>query len=64
MRKGLAAHYLENFHLDISEIAYLLGHSEPSAFHRACKRWFRTTATHFRKQIDRVNPQQQTLSSN
>jgi AraC-like DNA-binding protein len=32
MRKGLATHYLENSHLGISEIAYLLGYSEPSAF--------------------------------
>jgi AraC-like DNA-binding protein len=64
MHKGLAAHYLENSHVGLSEIDYLLGHSEPNAFHRAFKRWFRTTATHFRKQIDRVNPQQQTLNSN
>lgn len=63
MRKSLAAHYLENSQLGISEIAYLLGYSEPSAFHRAFKRWFQTTVTHFRKQFDFINPRQQTLDA-
>jgi len=52
MRKAMAAHYLENSQLGISEIAYLLGYSEPSAFHRAFKRWFDTTVTLFRKQLE------------
>ena len=63
MRKSLAAFYLENSQLGISEIAYLLGYSEPSAFHRAFKRWFQTTVTLFRQQFDLVNPQQQALDA-
>jgi len=48
MRKGLAAHYLQDNKLGVSEIAYLLGYSEPSAFHRAFKRWFGTTPADYR----------------
>jgi AraC-like DNA-binding protein len=38
----------EGVPLAISEIAYLLGYSEPAAFHRAFKRWYATTPEHFR----------------
>ena len=48
MRKGLAARYLEEEKLGVSEIAYLLGYSEPSAFHRAFKRWFNVTPAEYR----------------
>jgi AraC-like DNA-binding protein len=36
--------------LSIGEIAYLLGYSEPPAFHRAFKRWNGITAQEFRQQ--------------
>ena len=39
VRRELATHHLTERQLGISEIAFLLGFSEPSAFHRAFKRW-------------------------
>lgn len=39
MRRELAERYLDDARLSIAEVAYLLGFSEVSAFHRACKRW-------------------------
>lgn len=39
-RKMLARRYLEEQRLSFSEISYRLGFSAPSAFTRACRRWF------------------------
>ena len=39
VRRELAMRHLTERQLAISEIAFLLGFSEPSAFHRAFKRW-------------------------
>lgn len=39
VRRDLAERYLRDKALAIGEIAFLLGFSEPSAFHRAFKRW-------------------------
>lgn len=39
VRRELAAQHLSERRLAIGEIAFLLGFSEPSAFHRAFKRW-------------------------
>jgi AraC-like DNA-binding protein len=38
-RKDLARQYLRDHSIAIAEVAFLLGYSEPSAFHRAFKRW-------------------------
>jgi AraC-like DNA-binding protein len=38
-RRDLALRYLSDSKIAIAEVAYLLGYSEPSAFHRAFKRW-------------------------
>lgn len=35
----LAINYVQNFHLPLVEVAYLLGYSEPSAFSRAFRQW-------------------------
>lgn len=39
VRRKLALRYLADRKLAIAEVAYLLGYSEPSPFHRAFKRW-------------------------
>ena len=42
-RCNLAKRYLAQPKLALGEVAFLLGFSEPSAFHRAFKRWTRST---------------------
>ncbi len=39
LRQELAERYLSDPSLSVQEVAFLLGFSEPSAFHRAFKRW-------------------------
>lgn len=48
VRRAAAGRYLDESALAIGEIAYLLGYSEPAAFHRAFKRWYETTPENFR----------------
>lgn len=38
-RQELARRYLKKLDIPIYDVAFLLGFSEPSAFHRAFKRW-------------------------
>jgi AraC-like DNA-binding protein len=47
-RREAAIGYLVESTLSICEIAYLLGYSEPAAFHRAFKRWNAETPQAFR----------------
>lgn len=49
VRLDLAKSYLRKPDLSISEIAFLLDYSEPSAFVRSFKRWTGQTPSHFRK---------------
>jgi AraC-like DNA-binding protein len=49
-RREAAIHYLQDLRLSIGEVAYLLGYSEPPAFHRAFKRWNGITPQGFRNQ--------------
>jgi AraC-like DNA-binding protein len=48
VRRELAERHLEEGRLDIGEISDLLGFSEPSAFHRAFRRWTGTAPQRFR----------------
>jgi AraC-like DNA-binding protein len=47
-RREAATRYLQDRRLSIGEVAYLLGYSEPPAFHRAFKRWNGITPQEFR----------------
>ncbi|MBI3652840.1 MAG: AraC family transcriptional regulator [Acidobacteria bacterium] len=49
MRKELSAHYLRESNISTGEVAYLLGFSEPSAFHRAFRRWHSMTPKKFKQ---------------
>lgn len=43
VRQRLAERYLENPAVSLHEIAFLLGYTDPSNFHRAFRRWFGVT---------------------
>ena len=49
LRREVAERYLSQSSLSIGEVAYLLGYSEPAAFHRAFKRWHDVTPQAFRE---------------
>jgi AraC-like DNA-binding protein len=49
-RRQAAELYLTTTTLTIAEVTYLLGYSEPTAFHRAFRRWHGTTPQAFRAQ--------------
>ncbi len=50
VRQALAERYLAERDFSVNEIAFLLGYSEPSAFHRSFKRWRGLTPLEFRQQ--------------
>ncbi len=49
MRRDLSRRYLRERDMAVCEIAYLLGFSGPSAFHRAFRRWTGVTPKEFRQ---------------
>ena len=50
LRHELALRYLADRKIAVAEVAYLLGYSEPSPFHRAFKRWTGLTPSEARAQ--------------
>jgi AraC-like DNA-binding protein len=48
VRREMSERHLKERVLSISEIAFVLGYSEPAAFHRAFRRWHRLTPQAFR----------------
>jgi AraC-like DNA-binding protein len=51
VRREMAERHLHDTALAIAEISFLLGYSEPAAFHRAFKRWHGVTPQTYR--VDR-----------
>lgn len=49
-RRELAVEYVRETRTSLSEIAWLLGFSNPAAFHKAWRRWFSTSPGEHRKQ--------------
>jgi AraC-like DNA-binding protein len=49
-RRVFAMEYLEDRNQSLTEIAFLLGYSEVSAFHRAFRRWTGSTPSEYREQ--------------
>jgi AraC-like DNA-binding protein len=49
LRRELAMAYLAERRIAVAEVAFLLGFSEASAFHRAFKRWSGTTPAEYRR---------------
>lgn len=51
VRKGAARRGIEDPNLGVGELAFLLGFSSVSSFHRAFKRWYGETPTDFRLRV-------------
>lgn len=54
VREALAREYLAHRELSVPEVALLVGYGESSAFHRAFKRWTRTTPHRYRQSLREV----------
>jgi AraC-like DNA-binding protein len=50
-RREIAIGMLRDDQYALSEIAFLTGYSEQSAFNRAFKRWMGVTPAHYRKSV-------------
>jgi len=51
VRRELAEYHLKQSRLSVLEIALLVGYAEPSAFFRACKKWFGASPKEYRAGI-------------
>ncbi len=54
-RHVMAKHYLETTKLPLSQIGFRLGFSSPSAFTRACRRWFGASPSQVRRHAPSVH---------
>jgi AraC-like DNA-binding protein len=55
-RRAAAERLLADAALSVGDIGYLLGFSEPSAFHRAFKRWHDETPREYRQRVSMSQP--------
>lgn len=53
-RRDLAVDYIRETRVSLAEIAWLLGFSNPAAFHKAYKRWFTISPGEHRKRFNEV----------
>jgi len=51
VRRETAERCVADAELSLGEIAYLVGYSEPAAFHRAFKRWTGVTPQAYRRRL-------------
>lgn len=51
VRREMAAAYLRQRNLPLSQVAELLGYAEPSALSRSCRRWFGETPSAVRRRL-------------
>ena len=58
VRRDLAGRYLRQYSLSITEIAFMLGYSELSAFSRAFTRWWGVSPQGFRRNITTLSARQ------
>jgi AraC-like DNA-binding protein len=63
VRKELAISYLARPEHRVSDVAYLLHFSEPSAFHNAFKKWTGTTPKQYRAEVLSERPHHHQLSA-
>jgi AraC-like DNA-binding protein len=56
IRREAAAGYMQQSDLSAGQVGYLLGYSEPAAFHRAFKKWFGVTPLEFRRRTAGPRP--------
>jgi AraC-like DNA-binding protein len=52
-RRDLAAQYLRDARISLTDTAFLVGYSDLTAFHRAFRRWFNQTPLEFQKQAQK-----------
>jgi AraC-like DNA-binding protein len=57
LRRRLALRYLDDSGLSLSQIAYLLGYSEPSAFNHAFRRWTGRSPNAYRGTAPALGPE-------
>ena len=62
-RRGLAESYLADPHVSITEVAFLLGFSDQTSFHRAFRRWTGASPGAWRRRTARRAPSGETPSA-